>query len=98
MAEVDEQAFVNLFSFDAAPDSVRLPEDQVQLAIDRDGTMYYLVDVDTGRPYDEDSWVLFEVPLTLLTQASPESNLAWPNAWAPDFVALDAGAGGDGAD
>ena len=54
MAEVDEQAFVNLFSFDAAPDSVRLPEDQVQLAINRDGTMYYLVDVDTGRPYDAD--------------------------------------------
>ena len=36
VAEVDEQAFVNLVTFDAPPDSVRLPEDQVQLAIDRE--------------------------------------------------------------
>ena len=98
VAEVDEQAFVNLFSFDAAPDSVRLPEDQVQLAIDRDGTMYYLVDVDTGRPYDTQSWILFEVPLTLLTHAAPDANLAAPGSWAPDFVALDDGGSGSGAD
>ena len=65
VAEVDEQAFVNLVTFDAPPDSVRLPEDQVQLAIDREGTMYYLVDVDTGRRFDERSWVLFEVRLDL---------------------------------
>ncbi|MBS02392.1 MAG: hypothetical protein CMQ24_06765 [Gammaproteobacteria bacterium] len=90
VAEVDEQAFVNLVTFDAPPDSVRLPEDQVQLAIDREGTMYYLVDVDTGRRFDERSWVLFEVRLDL---QAPATILAGGDnrspGFTPVFVTLD---------
>ena len=106
VAEVDEQAFADLITYDLNPDdSIRLPEDQVdeELAIDSEGNMLFLVNSATDRPYDGKFWVLYEVRLGLIGAGVPGTSVAAGDSvgegvYLPGFVSLETDAPGGGAD